>query len=183
MRTTNGTRRARTVLPAILSAALVVLAVACTGPYASPEGTVRSWLDALEEGDDAGARAAFTDRTGELVDEIESLSRRAEPISGHPAITVQDWCEAFCGATVESSTLHGDSATVEIRIADDVNEIPLVRQEDGWKIDLSGHLEPAVQMLRLAIRQGAEADTAAPGDTTTAGAGGTGVPRDTVDGG
>lgn len=146
------------------AAAAILLAVACAGPYASPEGTVRSWLDALEASDTEGVRAAFTDRTMELVDEIETLSRQAEPVSGHPAITVEDWCQAFCGATVESSTIHGDSATVAIRIVDDVNEIPLVRQEDAWKIDLSEHLEPAVQMLRLGVRQGADSDTAA--DTT-----------------
>lgn len=159
------TMKTRTSLE-VLAATVVVALLACTGPYASPEGTVRSWLDALEARDTTGVREAFTDRTRELVDEIETLSRRAEPVSGHPAITVEDWCQAFCGATVESSTLDGDSATVEIRIADDVNELPLVRQEDGWKIDLSSHLEPAVQMLRLSIRQGAEAEPAMPGDTT-----------------
>ncbi|MDX1660371.1 MAG: hypothetical protein R3326_01160 [Gemmatimonadota bacterium] len=146
-----------------MAGALLAALVACAGPYASPEGAVRSWLDALEASDPEGVREAFTERTRELVDEIESLSRQAEPVSGHPAITVEDWCEAFCGATVESSTLHGDSATVEIRIADDVNEIPLVRREDGWKIDLSGHLEPAVHMLRLAVRE--EDDPASPADT------------------
>lgn len=176
MKTMNGTKRTTTALTT-LATGLVALAFACTGPYASPEGTVRSWLDALEARDTTGVREAFTDRTRELVDEIETLSRRAEPVSGHPAITVEDWCQAFCGATVESSTLDGDSATVEIRIADDVNELPLVRQEDGWKIDLSSHLEPAVQMLRLSIRQGGEAEPATPGDTTPAG-----TPPDTLDG-
>lgn len=151
------------VVAAASVAAAILLAVACAGPYASPEGTVRSWLDALEARDTAGVRSAFTERTVELVDEIETLSRRAEPVSGHPAITVEDWCQAFCGATVESSTLHGDSATVAIRIAGDINEIPLVRREDGWKIDLSSHLEPAVQMLRLGVRQGADAN--APAET------------------
>lgn len=142
---------------------LGIALAACSSPYASPEGTVRTWLDALEARDSAGVQDAFTERTRELVAEIETLSREAEPSSGHPAITVEDWCQAFCGATVESSTLHGDSATVKIRIADDVNDIPVVRRDGGWKIELSGHLTAAVQMLRLSIRP-ERAD--APADTT-----------------
>lgn len=141
-------------------AALALLAlVGCGGSYSSPEGTVRTWLDALEARDTTAAREAFTDRTQELVAEIEALSREAETGSGHPAITVDDWCTAFCGAVVESSTLHGDSATVQIRMDDDLNEIPVLRQEDGWKIDLWARLHPAVQMLRLAVGQAA-ADSA-----------------------
>lgn len=145
----------------------LVLIAACGGAYSSPEGTVRTWLDALEARDTAAVREAFTERTRGLMAEIEALSREAEIASGHPAITIEDWCTAFCGATVEGSTLHGDSATVRIRVDDDVNELPVLRQEDGWKIDLWGRLHPAVQMLRLAVRQAgaATADTAVPADT------------------
>ncbi|HUP20855.1 MAG TPA: hypothetical protein VM778_13020 [Gemmatimonadota bacterium] len=151
-----------------VAAALCVL-WACGGSYSSPEGAVQTWLDALQAGDTAAVRESFTGRTQELVAEIESLSREAEPASGHPAITVEDWCTAFCGATVEGSTLHGDSATVRIRLDDDLNEIPVLREEAGWKIDLWARLHPAVQMLRLAVRQAsagpAPIDAPAPADT------------------
>lgn len=118
-------------------------------------------------------REAFTDRTWDLVAEIEALSSEVEDATGQRGITIEDWCQAFCGATVEGSTLHGDSATVRIRVEDDVEEIPVVRQPDGWRIDLSGQLEPAVEMLRLAVGQasGGEASEPATGDTAGAGAG------------
>jgi hypothetical protein len=138
--------------------ALFLLSACQNGPRSSPEGSVRSFLDALEAKDSAQVAASFTAETRSLVAEVESLSRRAEPASGQPAITIQDWCRAFCGGNVEGSTLHGDSATVIVTVEGDPNEIPLVREEDGWKIDLADRLQPAVQMLRLTVSQ-AEIDT------------------------
>ncbi|HJR53102.1 MAG TPA: hypothetical protein VJ982_05255, partial [Gemmatimonadota bacterium] len=125
------------------------------GPRSSPEGSVRSFLDALAADDREGVAASFTAETRGLVAEVESLSRAAEPASGQPAITIQDWCRAFCGGNVEGSTLHGDSAIVIVTVEGDPNEIPLVREEDGWKIDLADRLRPAVQMLRLTVSQAA----------------------------
>lgn len=156
---------------AALGALALLVAAGCGGEYASPEGTVRAWLDALEARDSARVAEAFTPRTRELVAEVEDLSRKAQPASGHPAITVEDWCHAFCGASVESSTVHGDSATVTVRIADDVNELPLLHQDDAWRIDLSQRLEPAVQMLRLSLQQAAGVG-ALPADTAGVGGGG-----------
>ena len=130
---------------------------------------MRSFLDALEARDSAEAAAAFTAETRTLVAEIEALSREAEERSGQPAITLDDWCRAFCGGTVESSTLHGDSATVIVTVEGDPNEVPLVRGEDGWRIDLADRLTPAVQMLRLAVSQ-AEIDTPGAHVDTLAGA-------------
>ena len=155
---------------ASVALALFLLAACQGGPRSSPEGSVRSFLDALSERDSAGVSASFTAETRRLVAEVESLSRRAEPRSGHPAITIEDWCRAFCGGNVEGSTLHGDSATVVVSVAGDPNEIPLVREEDGWKIDLADRLAPAVQMLRLAVSQ-AEIDTAGSHVDTLAGSG------------
>lgn len=157
----------------LLGLAVLILPVGCgDGAHASPEGSVQSWLDALSEGDSARMREAFTPATRELVDELERLSREAEAASGQPALTIEEWCTAFCGAAVESSTLHGDSATVTIRVENDVNDIRVVRGEDGWRIDLSKRLEPAVQMLRLAVRQDAPAvappASGGPGDTAPA---------------
>lgn len=129
---------------------------------------MRSFLDALEERDSAGVSESFTEETRQLVGELEGLSRRAEPRSGQPAITVEDWCRAFCGGNVESSTLHGDSATVVVTVEGDPNEIPLVREEDGWKIDLAERLRPAVQMLRLTVSQ-SEMDTSGAHVDTLAG--------------
>ncbi len=135
--------------------ALFLLGACQSGPRSSPEGSVRSFLDALEAQDGAEVAASFTTETRSLVAEVESLSRRAEPASGQPAITIQDWCRAFCGGNVEGSTLSGDSATVIVTVEGDPNEIPLVREEDGWKIDLADRLRPAVQMLRLTVSQAA----------------------------
>ncbi|HET6361526.1 MAG TPA: hypothetical protein VFH11_05660 [Gemmatimonadota bacterium] len=152
---------------AAVALALFLLA-ACEGaPRSSPEGSVRSFLDALAAQDRAEVEASFTAETRSLVAEVESLSRRAEPASGQPAITIQDWCRAFCGGNVEGSTLHGDSAIVVVTVEGDPNEIPLVREEDEWKIDLAERLRPAVQMLRLTVSQaaidtpGAQVDTMA----------------------
>lgn len=150
-------RPGRGVVAAAL--ALFLLSACQGGPRSSPEGSVRSFLDALEARDSAGVSASFTADTRELVAEIEELSRRAEARSGQPAITIEDWCRAFCGGTVERSTLHGDSATVIVTMEGDPNEISLIREEDGWKIDLAERLRPAVQMLRLSVSQ-AETDTA-----------------------
>ena len=149
--------------------ALFLLAACQDGPRSSPEGSVRSFLDALEAGDSAALTESFSAGTQALVAEIEILSRRAEPRSGQPAITIEDWCRAFCGGNVEGSTLHGDSATVVVTVEGDPNEIPLVRGEDGWRIDLADRLTPAVQMLRLAVSQ-AEIDTPGAHVDTLAGA-------------
>lgn len=135
---------------------------------------MRSFLDALQAGDSAETASSFTAETRRLVAEVESLSRRAEPGSGQPAITIEDWCLAFCGGNVEGSTLHGDSATVVVAVEGDPNEIPLVREEDGWKIDLAERLRPAVQMLRLTVSQ-AEMDASGTHVDTLAG-----TPPDTI---
>jgi hypothetical protein len=150
----SGGRRPRSgILTAAL--ALFLLGACQSGPRSSPEGSVRSFLDALAANDEAEVAASFTAETRSLVDEVETLSRRAEPASGQPAITIEDWCRAFCGGNVEGSTLHGDSATVIVSVEGDPNEISLVREEDGWKIDLAQRLRPAVQMLRLTVTQAA----------------------------
>jgi hypothetical protein len=140
----------------VAALALFLLSACQGGPYSSPEGSTRSFLDGLEARDSGRVYEAFTAETRGLVAEVESLSREAEARSGQPAITIEDWCRAFCGGTVESSTLHGDSATVIVSVEGDPNEIPLVRQEEGWKIDLAERLRPAVQMLRLTVSQAEE---------------------------
>ena len=146
----------------------VALLAACGGSASSPEGAVGTWLDALEARDSAALADAFTPRTAELVAEIESLSAAAQGGTGRPAIGIEDWCTAFCGGAVEGSTLHGDSATVRVRVEESIQEIPVVRGEDGWRIDLAGRLEPAVQMLRLATRPDPAAAPSGPSapDTT-----------------
>jgi hypothetical protein len=145
---------------ATVALALFLLSGCQGGPRSSPEGSVRNFLDALQARDTAEAAASYTEETRQLVAELESLSERAEPGSGQPAITIEDWCRAFCGGNVESSTLRGDSATVVVMVEGDANEIPLVREEDGWKIDLAERLRPAVQMLRLTVGQ-VDMDTSA----------------------
>jgi hypothetical protein len=163
--------------------ALFLLA-ACGGAQSTPEGSVQSFLAALESRDTVAFRESFTDSTRTLVAEIERLSGQA---TGGPrqALTLEEWCKAFCGGAVEGTTLHGDSATVKVRLGDTVDEMSLVRVGDSWKINLVGRLTPAVQMLRLAVTAsetgGLEADTAAgraplssqPTDTSTGGVGDT----------
>ena len=158
-----------------ISLALFLLA-GCGGAQSSPEGTVRSFLDALESRDTAAFQSSFTDSTRQLVREIEQLSREAGSDPGE-ALTIEEWCRAFCNGVVEGTTLEGDQAAVRVRIGDTVEEMPLSRIGDRWKIDLTERLEPAVQMLRLAVMAagdgaggdgstdtigGAVADTAAP---------------------
>ena len=122
---------------------------ACGGPRSTPEGAVQSFLDALEEEDTVRFEASFTDETRALVAEIESLSMTTQGTEG--AFTIEEWCRAFCGGTVEGSTLHGDSATVRVRVTETVEEIPVVRRGDGWRLDFTTRLDEAVQILRLAV--------------------------------
>lgn len=155
-------------------AALFLLAVlaGCGGSSSSPEGAVQGFLDALAERDTAGFEASFTAETRDLVAEIESLSSVAQGAEG--ALGLEDWCRAFCGGTVEGSTLHGESATVRVRVGENVEEIPVVRVEGGWRIDFTSRLDEAVQILRLAVSGVAPppetlaADTAEPADTPAA---------------
>ena len=151
--------------------ALFLLA-ACGGARSSPEGTVQTFLDALDERDSVRFVESFTPETRELVGEIEALTRVVGETSGQPAITMDDWCRAFCGATVEGSTLHGESATVRVGVAGTVEEILVVRQGNEWRIDLVERYRPAIEMLRLIAHEVAAADTAAadaavPADTAT----------------
>ncbi|MGH7551153.1 MAG: hypothetical protein ACREMD_14730 [Gemmatimonadota bacterium] len=110
---------------------------------------MQSFLDALAERDTTRFEASFTDETRALVAEIESLSAVAQGAEG--ALTIEEWCRAFCGGTVEGSTLHGDSATVEVRVGQNVESVPVVRREDGWRLDFTTRLDEAVQILRLAV--------------------------------
>ncbi len=144
-----------------LGVALFLLA-ACGGERSTPEGTVRVFLDALQQKDTAAFRASFTDSTRALIGDLETLTAQAEAASGQPAITLDDWCTAFCGGSVEGSTLEGDSARVDVRVGEDVNQIPVVRVDREWRIDLSERLAPAVQMLRMTARPGAAAPGVAP---------------------
>lgn len=129
--------------------------VACGGGASSPEGAVRGFVDALEAGDTTAFYASFTDETADLVRELEVLTREAGEEAGHPALSISEWCKAFCGSTVESSTLHGDSATVTLSVGENghgTEEITVARTEKGWGIDLADRFEPAVRMLRMTVR-------------------------------
>jgi hypothetical protein len=146
-----------------LTGVALFLLSACGGARSSPEGTVQAFLDAVDERDSVRFAESFTPGTREVVAEMEALSRTVGPATGHPAITIEDWCRAFCGGAVEGSTLHGDSATVRIRVDGSVEEMPVVRQDNAWRIDLEARYRPAVEMLRL-IAQEQAADTTR-GDT------------------
>lgn len=157
-----------------LGAALFLLTAlfACGGPRSSPEGAVQEFLDALADRDTARFEASFTVGTREMIAEIESLSTVAQGTEG--AVGLEDWCNAFCTGTVEGSTLDGNSATVRVRVRENVEEIPVVRVEDGWRIDLNSRLDEAVQILRLAVSGAARppetlvADTAESADAPVA---------------
>jgi hypothetical protein len=128
---------------------LLAVLAGCGGPRSSPEGAVHEFLEALGDRDSARFEASFTEGTRRMIAEIESLSAIAQGTEG--AVGLEDWCTAFCGGTVESSTLHGDSATVQVRVKENVEAIPVIRVEDGWRIDLTSRLDEAVQILRLAV--------------------------------
>jgi hypothetical protein len=38
-----------------------------------------------------------------------------------------------------------------VRVKENVEAIPVIRVEDGWRIDLTSRLDEAVQILRLAV--------------------------------
>ena len=146
--------------------ALALLA-ACGSARSSPEGTVSTFLEALEARDSTEFQASFTQGTWSLVRELEDLTREIQPSSGHPAITMEDWCRAFCTGAVEGSTLHGDRATVRVRVAASVEEIPVVRAGDEWKIDLEERYAPAIEMLRLIAAEEPVPDTTGASPDTT----------------
>ena len=158
----------------------LVLLVGCGGARSSPEGAVSSFLEALDARDTAAFRESFTPGTWELVSRLEALSRDVGAATGQPAITIEDWCRAFCGGTVEGSTLHGDAATVQVRVGGTVEQIEVVRQDNEWRIDMEERYAPAVEMLRLIAEE--TPDTL--GAPDTAGAGGslpdTVAPTDTA---
>lgn len=147
-------------LAGIGGALLVSLLAACGGSRSSPEGAVSAFLESLEARDTLEFQASFTPGTWSLVRELEGLTREIQATGGQPAITMEDWCRAFCGGSVEGSTLHGDEATVRVRIAGVVEEIGVVRHGDEWRIDLEDRYAPAVEMLRLIASESAAADTA-----------------------
>jgi hypothetical protein len=149
------------------AASLVILLTAgCGGPRSSPEGAVTSFLDALDARDTARFRSSFTPGTREIVADIERLSSEVGVTTGQPAITIEEWCRAFCGGAVDGSTLDGDSATVQVRVGGVVEEFPLLRQDNEWRIDLAAKYAPAVEMLRLIEEE--EADTPSTADTVPA---------------
>lgn len=123
---------------------------------------MQEFLDALGDRDTARFEASFTAETHALVAEIESLSAVAQGTEG--AVGIEDWCRAFCGGTVEGSTLHGDSAMVRVRTKERVEEIPLAREGDEWRIDVTSRLAEAIQILRLAV-SASEAPADLAGDT------------------
>lgn len=171
----SGPRRLRS--PARAALFLLAALVGCGGPDSSPEGAVQGFLDALADRDTVRFEASFTADTRDLVAEIESLSSVAQGVEG--ALGLEEWCRAFCGGTVEGSTLHGDSATVRVRAGESVEEIPVVRVENGWRIDFTSRLDEAVQMLRLAVSAAAvPADPSGAGDTTAP----AGMPGDSAPG-
>jgi hypothetical protein len=129
--------------------ALFLLSAACGGPQSSPEGTVSNFLDALESEDTVAFEASFTTETVTLVEEIERLSGVADD-TGRP-FDIREWCQMFCGGAVVGSTLLGDSATVDVRVEGIEERFPLRREGDRWKIDFTTRLEPAVQLLKLAV--------------------------------
>ena len=164
----------RRAVPALFLVSAGGLLSACGGVRSSPEGSVQTFLDALEVRDTAEFRASFTTETRQIVAELEQLSGEVGAGSGQPAITIEEWCRAFCGGTVEGSTLNGDSASVRVRMEGVVEEIPVVRQDNQWRIDLAAKYAPAVEMMRMIEEEGtgvgspdtASPDTARP-DTTS----------------
>jgi len=142
--------------------------VACGNGSSTPEGAARQFVDALEASDTTAFYASFTEETAALVRQLEALSREAGREAGHPALTISEWCTAFCGSTVEGATLHGDSATVTLRVGEEghgTEELPVVRTGDGWRVDLAERFEPAVRMLRMTV-QGDDPHGAAPSRET-----------------
>jgi len=150
--------------------------VACGNGSSTPEGAARQFVDALEASDTTAFYASFTEETAVLVRQLEALSREAGREAGHPALTISEWCTAFCGSTVEGATLHGDSATVTLRVGEEghgTEDLPVVRTGEGWRVDLAERFEPAVRMLRMTVRGADPLDTLpspetgeAPADTT-----------------
>lgn len=121
-------------LIATLTLALVLVAAGC-GSSDSPEDVVESFYTALGDGD-----------AGEIC-ELLSSSAQADAAEG------EDSCEAGVQKGIDSGaaeealgvadevevgevTEEGDTAKVSVSFGDEESEVPLVKEDDEWKIDI-----------------------------------------------
>ena len=120
-------------LSALAAALVLALAlVAGCGGGDSPEDAVQAYYDAA------------TDEDAEAVCELLSAAT-IEEIEAHRLGLRDDAsrrsASAACRTTSRSarSTEEGDTATVEVTARRRDEDVPLIKEDDEWKLDLAGH--------------------------------------------
>ena len=119
---------------AALTLAFALVAVGC-GSDDSPKDVVESFYSALSDGE-AGEICDLLSASGQegaaagadsCEDGIQKLIDSGE---AEEALGVADEVE------IGDATEDGDTATVKVSFGDEETEVPLVKEDDEWKIDL-----------------------------------------------
>ena len=115
---------------ALLAASAALFAVGCGGgDGSSPEDAVSAVYDAAADGDAAGvcenlSAAAIEASVEEGADCEEALEPSLEAAG------------AFLGEfEVGEADVEGDSGTVEVSFAGETADVPVVQEDDEWKVD------------------------------------------------
>ena len=128
----------RSLLPTVLCAAVSL--VFLTGCGNNPKAVTEKWMMAIARGDrDTAVRQVVGKdakaKTRELIRRVKETRRASRLDKDDDAAWVVSSFEAPCVGRPE---IHGDLATVEILIGEDLREIKLRKVNGKWKIRLSG---------------------------------------------
>ena len=121
------------VLPAILALALV--GVGCGGGEDSPEDVVDSFYSALSDGDAGEICGLLSDSAAEGAAEGEDsceagVQKGIDSGEAEEALGVADQVE------IGEAKVDGDNATVTVTHEGEEAEVPLVKEDGEWKIDI-----------------------------------------------
>lgn len=142
-------------MAAILALAAGVL-VGCGGGGSSPEDTVQGFYDASKDGDAAAACELLSSESQEAAAAQGGDCETAFEQAG--AADVPDDLE------IGDVTEDGDTATVAVSGDGEESEIPVVKEDDEWRIDLIG---ASTAPEASGSEDGSAEDSAPEGDATS----------------
>ncbi len=123
-------------------------------PDETPEGVVRAWIERMERvhGDPEDARRAYELLSSRTKKNLEERARRASAATGRKMspesmIAPSRFSLRFAARTMEAR-VAGDRAVVVVRGANPSvqrAEVPCVREEGRWRVDLTLPALPAIE--------------------------------------
>ena len=125
-------------LLALLVAASAALVAGCGGGDGdSPETVVEDFYAALEDGD---AGAACDLLSSSAVEDSTAGGGSCEEVFQQTidSGTIAAAFGAIGDIEIGEASIDGDTATVDITAGDQEDEVPLVKEDGDWKIDLEG---------------------------------------------